>query len=174
MRRRSLAEELRRTTEPATVTELLGNGVNLVGGALATAALGLTQLTGNTLPDTLASGLIAIALVAAAVALTQKNRSLLTGRGVHPSVLERMRSVIAAQPGVADVPDLFAVVVGPRTLIVDGDVTFEDELSVPQVESLIDRAAAELRSHWPQVRYVYLTPVAELRPRDAVALQPAR
>ena len=174
LRRRSLAEELRRTSEPATVTELLGNGVNLVGGALATAALGLTQLTGNTLPDTLASGLIAIALVAAAVALTQKNRSLLTGRGVHPSVLERMRSVIAAQPGVTDVPDLFAVVVGPRTLIVDGDVTFEDELSVPQVESLIDRAAAELRSHWPQVRYVYLTPVAELRPRDAVALQPAR
>ena len=78
-----------------------------------------------------------------------------------------MHGVIAAQPDVLDVPDLFAIVVGPGMLIVDGDVTLDDALSVPDVEAAIERAAADLRSRWPQVRYVYLAPVAERRPRGA-------
>ena len=124
-------------------------------------------MTGSTQPDTIASGLIGLALMAAAVVLTQKNRSLLTGRGVHPRLLERMDGVIAAQPGVLDVPNLFAIVVGPGMLIVDGDVTLDDGLSMPDVEAAIDRVAADLRSRWPRVRYVCLTPVAERRPRGA-------
>ena len=52
-----------------------------------------------------------------------------------------MRAVVAAQPGVIDVPDLFAVVVGPSSLIVNGDVTFHDDLDVPAVEGAIMRSA---------------------------------
>ena len=97
----------------------------------------------------------------AAVALTQQNRSLLTGRGVDEELLTAMRGVVAAQTGVVDVPDLFAVVVGPVTTVVDGDVIFADELNVPDIEASIERAGIELRSRWPQIRYVYLTPVSE-------------
>ena len=103
----------------------------------------------------------------AAVALTQQNRSFLTGRGVEADLLAAMRDVIASQPGVVDVPDLFAVVVGPVTAVVDGDVIFEDELNVPDIEASIERAGNDLRSRWPQIRYVYLTPVSERRRRGA-------
>jgi cation diffusion facilitator family transporter len=164
---RSIAEQLRGTTEPATLTELIGNGIAFAGAAVAIVALALAQATGSTWPDTIASLLIGLALMVAAVALTQQNRSLLTGRGVHPELIEQMRRSIAAHPGVVDVPDLFAVVIGPSTLVVDGDVTFKDELTVPDVEAALDRAAIELRTQWPEVRYVYLTPVAERRPRAA-------
>jgi len=37
-------------------------------------------------------------------------------------MLHEIRQTIAAQQGVAEVPDVFAVVVGPSSLIVDGDV----------------------------------------------------
>jgi divalent metal cation (Fe/Co/Zn/Cd) transporter len=88
----------------------------------------------------------------------------------HPELFEveaeRSRS---AQAGVIDVPDLFAIVVGPSNLVVDGDVTLDDSLTVPDVEALIDRAAAELRTRWPQIHYVYVTPVAERRPRGVRA-----
>jgi cation diffusion facilitator family transporter len=169
---RSLVEYVRNTTEPATVTELIANGIEVAGGALALVALVLMQATGSPRPDAIASGLIGIALMAAAVLLTKKNRELLTGPGIEPDELERMRSAIAAQSGVADVPDLFAIVVGPATLVVDGDVTFDDALSVPEVEATIERAAAALRSAWPDVRYVYLTPVASRRPRGAAPGNP--
>ena len=69
--------------------------------------------------------------------------------------------------GVVDVPDLFAVVIGPSSLIVDGDVTFADELTVPAVEGTIERAAAALRERWPSIEYIYLTPVHAARSRRA-------
>jgi hypothetical protein len=39
-------------------------------------------------------------------------------------------------------------------------------LTVPEVETALSNMEAELRSHWPDVRYVYLTPVAAHRPDD--------
>jgi divalent metal cation (Fe/Co/Zn/Cd) transporter len=80
-------------------------------------------------------------------------------------MLRAMRGIVAAQAGVADVADLFAVVVGPSSLIVNGDVIFDDELDVPAVEATIRRSADELRKRWPSIDYVYLTPVP--RPRVA-------
>jgi cation diffusion facilitator family transporter len=166
-RRRSIVQYLRRTTEPATATELIANSIAVAGGALALIALALTQALHTAVPDTVASGLIGLALIVAAIALTQQNRSLLTGRGVDDELLAAMRGVIATQPGVIDVPDLFAVVVGPVATAVDGDVIFEDELSAPDIEAAIEQAGNELRSRWPQIRYVYLTPVSERRIRGA-------
>ena len=157
--RRSLARYLRHTTEPATATELLGNGVAVLGGVLAILALGLTQATGSSVPDTVSSGAIGIGLVAAAVALTQLNRSLLTGRGLPQRMLAAMRSVVAAQHGVVDVPELLGIVVGPSAFVLEGDVTFEDDLAVTDVEAIVASAISELRARWPEVRYVYLTPV---------------
>jgi cation diffusion facilitator family transporter len=157
----SLALYLRSTTEPATTTEFLGNTIGLAGGILATLALALTQATGSRWPDVIASGLIGIALMTAAVVLTQQNRSLLTGRGVSPRLLEDMRTALAAQPGVVEIPSLLAVVVGPAALVVDGDVTFEDALTVPEVEAALAGMARGLKARWPEVRYVYLTPVGE-------------
>jgi cation diffusion facilitator family transporter len=172
-RRRSIVQYLRRTTEPATATELIANSIAVAGGALALIALALTQELDTPVPDTVGSGLIGLALIAVAIVLTQQNRSLLTGRSVDEELLAAMRGVVAAQPGVVDVPDLFAVVVGPVTTIVDGDVIFEDELNVPDIEATIERVGNELRSRWPRIRYVYLTPVSERRIRGARRATPA-
>jgi cation diffusion facilitator family transporter len=164
-RHRSLRTYLRSTTELVTVTEMIGNAIAFFGSAVALVALALTQMTGRVSPDTIASALIGIALMVAAVAVTQQNRSLLTGRGVSPGMLDRMRNLLASQPGIVDVPDLFAVVVGPSTLIVDGDVMFADGLGVHEVEARLNSATHDLRQRWPEIRYVYLTPVAGKRPR---------
>jgi divalent metal cation (Fe/Co/Zn/Cd) transporter len=115
-----------------------------------------------------ASALIGLLLLVASVVLLRTNRELLTGRGVSLPMQREMRGIVAAQEGVVDVPDLFAVVVGPSTLIVDGDVTFADDLNVPAVEKTIMRSAAALRERWPSIEFVYLTPVHEARPRRAV------
>jgi cation diffusion facilitator family transporter len=155
---------MRHTTEPATVTELVANGIGLTGAVVAIAALVITQLTGSSTPDAIASVLIGIALVAAAIVLTQKSRALLTGAGVRPELLQSMQALVAAEPGVSGVPDLFAIVIGPATFIINGDVTFAGDLSVPEVEGVIEHATAALRSRWPEVAYVYLTPVASARP----------
>jgi hypothetical protein len=54
---------------------------------------------------------------------------------------------------------LFAVVVGPLSLVVDGNVIFADDLPMSVVEQTIIDTNKELRRRWPMITYIYLTPV---------------
>jgi cation diffusion facilitator family transporter len=162
-RRISLRRLLVRSTDPAATTVVVGGGCGVIGGIVSAAGLALSQASGSAAPDTVASLLIGLLLLGASAFLLSTNRDLLSGRGVPLKMLREMREVVAAQPGVVDVPDLFAVVVGPSSVIVNGDVTFEDDLDVPTVEQTIMRASAQLGERWPAIDYVYLTPVPYAR-----------
>jgi divalent metal cation (Fe/Co/Zn/Cd) transporter len=126
-RRVSLRRQLRRTTDPASITVIVGNAAGVFGGVLAGVGLAARQLTGNVVPDAVASAAIGVILVAAAVTLLGTNRELLTGRGIPPRLLSDMRDTVAGERGVLSVPDLFAVLVGPSSLLVAGDATFRDD-----------------------------------------------
>jgi cation diffusion facilitator family transporter len=161
----SLRGEMQRSTDPAIITVIVGGGCAVIGGFIAAVGLVVSQTTRSAIPDTVATALIGLLLLVASVLLLQTNRELLTGRGVSRPMLREMRQLIAAQEGVVDVPDLFAVVIGPSSLIVDGDVTFAADLNVPAVEQSIKTAAAALRERWPSIEYIYLTPVPRARSR---------
>jgi cation diffusion facilitator family transporter len=150
---------LRRSTDPALVTVVVGGGCAVVGAVVAAVGLAASQASSSPQPDTIASALIGLMLIAASVFLVQINRDLIGGRGVAPTTLKEMRAVVESQPGVVDVPDLFAVVVGPTTLVVDGNVIFSRDFDVPLVEQTITRINEDLRKRWPTIEYVYLTPV---------------
>jgi len=139
----------------------------VIGGVVALAGLFLSQQTGSPTPDTVASALIGMLLLAGSVLLLHQNRELLTGPGFRSQWSVRCSGWSPRGRTWSTSPDLFAVVVGPSSLIVDGDVTFSDELDVPQVEQTIMDIAAELRERWPLIDYVYLTPVPTARPRGA-------
>ena len=162
-----LRSYLGRSTDPAPTTVVVGQGCAVIGGVTAAAGLVLNQVTGNPAPDAVASALIGLLLLIASVLLLRTNRDLLSGRGVQPAMLREMSQIVAAQAGVVDVPDLFAIVVGPSSLIVDGDVIFANNLDLPAVEKTILHCVHALRERWPKIRYVYLTPVAKPRPSRA-------
>jgi cation diffusion facilitator family transporter len=168
-RRVSLRAYVQASTDSASMTVVVGGGCAVIGGVVATVGVAASQMTGSATPDTVASALIGVLLLVASVLLLQTNRALLAGRGVSPTVLREMRRIIAAQDGVVDIPDLFAVVIGPSTLIVDGDIVFADDVDVSVLEQTIIDSATALRKRWPGIEYIYLTPVPHARPRRAVA-----
>jgi hypothetical protein len=45
------------------------------------------------------------------------------------------------------------------SLVVDGNVIFQEDLSVAVVEKTIERTNEELRRRWPMIQHIYLTPV---------------
>ncbi|HEY5136536.1 MAG TPA: hypothetical protein VIJ41_12140 [Candidatus Nanopelagicales bacterium] len=159
-----------RGSDPAVTTVVLSSAAGLLGGVLAAIGLAWTAWSGSRWPDVVASALIAVLLLLTSAVLLRTNRELLTGRGLPPSEMELMRALIADCAGVVSVPDVFAVVVGPSLLIVDGDVVFDDDLDVPAVESVIVDAAAGLRRRWPAIAYVYLNPVAAATARSSRSL----
>ena len=164
----SLRHYLRQSTDPALTTNVVGGGCAVFGDITAIVGLVLSEATASPAPDAAASALIGLLLLIASAFLLRTNQDLLSGRGVPPSTVRQMSRVIAAQAGVVDVPDLFAIVIGPSSLIVDGDVIFADDLDVPAVEKTIGQCIDALREHWPPVEYVYLTPVPNARPRRAL------
>src|SRR5580658_2479242 len=163
----SLRDYLGRSTDPASTTVVVGGGCSVIGGIMATAGLVLSEVTGSPVPDTVASALIGLLLLLASVLLLQTNRNLLSGRGVPPHMLREMSQLIGEQAGVVDVPDLFAIVVGPSSLVVDGDVIFAHDLDLAAVEQTILDCVHVLRERWPKIKYVYLTPVGKPRPTRA-------
>ena len=164
----SLRHYLRRSTDPASTTNVVGGGCAVFGGVTAIAGLVLSEVTGSPAPDAVAGALIGLLLLIASAFLLRTNRDLLSGRGVAPSMLREMSQVIVEQPGVVAVPDLFAIVIGPSSLVVDGDVTFAHDLDLDAVEQTILHCVHVLRERWPKIKYVYLTPVAKPRPTRAV------
>jgi cation diffusion facilitator family transporter len=152
-------EYLHLSTDPASVTVIVGGGCAVVGSFIAAAGLAGSQLSGSSTPDDIASGVIGLMLFAASAFLLQINRDLIGGRSLAPSTLKEMRSVVASQPGVVEVSDLFAIVVGPMSAVVDGNVIFQDDLTAAVVEQTIIHTNEELRKRWPLIRHIYLTPV---------------
>lgn len=161
----TLRSHLQQSTDPAGITVVVGGGCAVVGGFAAAAGLALSQATGDPAPDIVASALIGLLLLIASVLLLRTNRDLLSGRGIPLPMLREMTRVVSSQPGVLGVPDLFGIVIGPSSVIVNGDVTFDDGLDVPAVERAIMASAAALCERWPSVHYVYLTPVPKARTR---------
>jgi cation diffusion facilitator family transporter len=134
---------LPRSTDPASVTVVVGGGCAVIGAVLAVAGLAVSQLTGSPTPDSVASAMIGLLLIVVSVFLLKTNRELLTGRGVAPSMLSDMRAIIAAKPGVVEVPDLFAIVVGPLSLVVEGRSPSIADSTCPQLSrSLLRRQQA--------------------------------
>ena len=167
----SLRAEAQRSTDPVAMTVVVGGACAIVGAIAAALGLLASQVSGSGLPDTVAGAFIGLMLIVASVVLLRTNRALLLGRGVPAPMLREMSRIVALQPGVVGVPDLFAVVVGPSSLIVDGDVIFADDLTVPGLEQAVGRATVALRERWPSIDYVYLTPVPEARARRRAASQ---
>jgi cation diffusion facilitator family transporter len=165
----ALLRLLWRGTDPAVTTVVLTSVAGVLGGVLALCGLAGRELTGASSVDATASALIGLMLFATSVVLLHTNRELLTGRGLPLEETTSMADLIAARPGVVAVPDLFAVVVGPSSLIVEGDVVFDDDLAVPALEAAVSAAAGALRARWPNVTYVYLNPVARKRSRGPSA-----
>lgn len=162
---------LYQSTDPAATTNVVGGGCAVIGGIVAMTGLALTEVTGSPAPDAAAGGLIGLLLLAASVLLLRTNRDLLSGRGVSPAMVRQMSRVIAGQDGVVGVTDLFAIVIGPSSLIVNGDVILAEDLDVPMVEKTIANCRSTLRQHWPSIEYAYLTPVPRARPRRDIRLR---
>ncbi|HTT59493.1 MAG TPA: cation transporter [Acidimicrobiales bacterium] len=155
---------LRRSTDPAMVTVVVAGSCAVIGACLAAGGLAASQALGTATPDTIACGLIGVLLFTASVFLVGVNRDLIGGRGVTPATLSEMRSIVASEPGVIDVPDLFAIVVGTESLIVDGAIIFSSDVDLSVAEQSIIRAEDDLRKRWPKIHYVYLTPVSAQSP----------
>jgi divalent metal cation (Fe/Co/Zn/Cd) transporter len=152
---------LRRSTDPTAPTVFYEDSAAVIGIVLAVTGVALHQLTGSGVPDALASVAIGVLLVFVAVRLASRERELLTNQSAPAGVVAAIRERLAGADGVRSVPRLEVLVIGPRTLLVTGEVVVDgDDVSVR-----VARLRDQLRSE-PGIAEVYLTPVPVPDPRS--------
>lgn len=138
-RRLSLAEHVRRASDPTATTVLLEDSAAIVGIALALGALALHWATGWTGWDAGASILIGLLLVVVAVLVARRSKGLLIDESAPPDVLDRLRRQITAEPWVCRIENLTAVYIGPKRLLVTARLLPVAEMGRLPAEELVAR-----------------------------------
>ena len=158
VRARGLFEQVRLTSDPTTRAVFAEDSAALVGNVIAATGIALQQVTGSAAPDALASIGIGLVLGTVAVFLVERNRDFLVGQEVSPTGKERIRSFIAAWPGVVAVRSLIAFFTGPDEILVVARVAIDESLDGADVEHLVTGIERELRAQEPSITRVDVVP----------------
>ena len=70
-------------------------------------------MTGSAVPDAMATLLIGLMLGFVALRLTGRNRRLLTNQAVPQRYVDDLRRRLTDMPGIAEVPNMSAIYLGP-------------------------------------------------------------
>lgn len=160
--RRSVADHIRGTDDPTSVSVLLEDSAALIGLVIAFAGIGLHQITGSSLWDGLGSVLIGVLLTAVALILGRINLNLLVGNQADPRVVDDVRARLGAAPEVEWVVDIVTLTFGADQILVCARLDFRDDLGAADVERACVRMSHELRQAHEKINEVFLEPV----PRD--------
>lgn len=155
---RSTREFLEDNRDASLLVVLTEDALALVGLPIAAVALLLTWWTGQTFWDGAASVLIGLLLMGFAAFLANQVRRLLLGRGLSDRDLAKVREVLAAEPAILRVWSLQSMHLGPDVVLLGAEMDVDDALPAGEVETMLARVEAELKSRVPALRYVFLEP----------------
>lgn len=119
---RDLIEHVLATSDPTLRAVFAEDSAALAGLLIATAGLAAHELTGSSVPDAVGSILVGILLALVAIMLINRNRRFLVGEEVDPRVRAATIRALMDSPEVARVTYLRLEIVGPRMVLVIGDV----------------------------------------------------
>lgn len=126
---RELLEHVLASSDPTLRAVFAEDAAALAGLVLAALGLGLRQLTGSPVPDSIGSVLVGCVLGVVAVVLIQRNIGFLVGEEVSPTVRAAALRALLAQPEVARVTYLRLEFVGPRKVYLVGDVDLTGDVA---------------------------------------------
>ena len=152
----SLFEAIAASKDPSLFTVLFEDSAALLGLLAAFLGVFLGYTFGNPYFDGGASIVIGLILAVVAVALAYQSRGLLVGEGAEPRMLESIRRLAEADPGVIRVRNPLTMYFGPHTVLLTMDVQFRHGLSATEVESTVDRLERSIRDKHPDIKQIFL------------------
>ncbi|MBO0729825.1 MAG: cation diffusion facilitator family transporter [Acidimicrobiaceae bacterium] len=145
-----------KSTDPAMKTVASEDGIALVGLLLAGLGVALHQVTGAELWEGIASALIGVLLVCAAIFLARDNMSLLIGRSVESDLRQAIGETVRGHPKVENVVELLTRYLGADEVLVAARVELVDGLTSDGIEEMSSEIDAQLRDLSAQVTQVFI------------------
>ncbi|PLX40178.1 MAG: cation efflux family transporter [Deltaproteobacteria bacterium] len=129
----------------------------LIGLTLALMAVGLSVVTGNPLYDALGSMAVGALLIVVAIVVGIEIKSLLIGESAGSEVEEAIRVFLNEHSAVDKLLNLKTLQMGDEVMVAVKALMSKQE-SVDMLISEINRCERELKSAFPQVRWIFFEP----------------
>jgi cation diffusion facilitator family transporter len=127
----------------------------ITGLFLAAGGLAMSELTGSENWDGAASICIGVVLAGVSVMLGMQSRNLLLGAAASPETRAALHRLVDSFPEVMGVKRMLSMQVGPRSVLVTGELHVRPGLTTGEIEDLIARIDAQIGVEIPEVRETF-------------------
>jgi cation diffusion facilitator family transporter len=153
---------LHQSKDPMTYTVVAEDSAALLGLAIATLGIWLSQHFQMPVFDAAASILIGLLLAGVAVLLIRESRGLLTGEGLQLATAREIRSLALGHAAVRAVGSIRSMYIGPEEVLVTLSMEFKDQTDTPSLEKAIEVIEGQIRAAYPKITKIYIEPRAHV------------
>ena len=151
-------EAIKESKDPAGFIVLLEDSAALAGLAVAAAGIWASHAWDDARIDGAASIAIGVILAIVAALLARESKGLLIGERADVRVVERVRALVAASPGITAVNHVRTLHAAPDAIFVAISADFDDALTMGEGETLIEDIETRLRAEFQQLSSIYVRP----------------
>lgn len=142
--------------DPSILTVLMEDSAAMLGLFIAFVGIFLSDALDMPMLDGVASILIGCILAGAAALLAFETKALLIGEAASPEVVSGIRSIAAAETDISRTNEVLTMHVGPEDILVNLSVDFRDGVRSENIEAIISRMEAQIKSNFPRVTRVFI------------------
>ncbi|QCC46711.1 cation diffusion facilitator family transporter [Halobellus limi] len=153
-----IREAFDKMSDVTTLTAFTEDTIALLGAALALVGILLSKATGNEVYDAVAALLIGFMLMGFALALAWENKRLILGESLPADVEADLRDVVTGTPRVVHLDTFRTVYVGPQTVLVTMDVSFDPQTEAGDIDGIISDIEDRLLKTDDRIQHVYVEP----------------
>ena len=149
-------EAVRRSKDPTVFTVLFEDSAAMLGLIVALVGIFLAQVLDMPALDGVASVVIGIILAVTAILLAYETKSLLIGERARPEVIGGIREIVRRFPQIIAVNELLTMHMGPRDVLLNLSVDFDDRVKSAEVEEAISDMEQQIKAAFPDVKRVFI------------------
>ena len=149
-------QAVRESKDPAVFTVLFEDTAAMLGLLVAFSGIFLADRLQMPQFDGAASIIIGLILAGTAGFLIYESKSLLIGEGARATVVEGIGRMVKERPGIKAVNEILTMHLGPRDILLNLSLDFEDNIKSEEVEASISEMERAIKAEFPEVGRVFI------------------
>ena len=158
-----LWKAIQRSKDPSGFIVIVEDAAALVGLAIAFLGVWLSEATGNSRYDAIASIAIGLLLTVVATALVAKTKGLLVGESASPETRESIKEIVRLDRAVSAAEPPITLHLGPQDVLVALNIEFKDALSADEIEAAVRRIERKIRTTHTDVKRIFIEAASVLK-----------
>ncbi|MBI5487673.1 MAG: cation diffusion facilitator family transporter [Deltaproteobacteria bacterium] len=156
LRGRSFREVFFESKDPTVVMTLVEDATGFLGVVVALFGVALGQSTGSGAPEAAAALVIGLFLASRATLTALKAKRMLLGQAASAADQEKVRRILALQPGIEKVNDVTAVHLAPHDVLLGLSLDFRPDVGAEEVRRIVYSLEYRIREALPHMKRVYI------------------